>query len=113
MEIKLSSPVSLVNVEHERSEDFKVIYSNAAFMGASFYDVSITFGTIMGGSPEEAPKIRDHVTIMMSWEHLKVLHSAIGSVIENFETTNQAKIRQPPVSGMQLLTIPEPSVPKE
>jgi hypothetical protein len=113
MEIKLSSPFPLEKVEHEHSEGFKVVYSNAVFMGASFYDISVTFGEIMSGAPGIAPKIRDHIAITMSWEHLKALHDAIGRIIENFETTNQVKIRQPPIPGMQLLTASEPAAPKE
>jgi hypothetical protein len=113
MDIKFSSAFPLASIKHERSEDYKVVYSNAAFMNVSFFDASITFGEVMPTVPDTSPHIADRVTITMSWEHLKALHNAIGSLMENFEKTNQVKIRQPPTPGMQLLTGLDPVTSKE
>jgi hypothetical protein len=101
-----SEPYNVSDLEHERSSDFKQIYSNNASMGLSFFDVSITFGELVPSLHKVAPKIQDRVTVTMSWEHLKALYEALSKIIAGYEQSQGAKIRTP----TQLVPI---STPKE
>jgi hypothetical protein len=94
MELKPGIPVNIDTLGHRASPDYKRAYTNNVSLAANFFDASVTFGEIVFDRIGEGPYIEDHITISMSWEHMKALYEGIGKLVQGFEESNKIKIRE-------------------
>lgn len=81
------------DLKKHRSPDFRTAYCNVAAVGESFYDLTITFGTVNPGEEKEEPTVEEHTSVTMSWEHAKALLKILSERIDKYESSSGA-IRQ-------------------
>jgi hypothetical protein len=92
-----TSRVQLKDLPHTRASDFRLVYTNNTGLALNFYDITLIFGYVVPDAfkPGET-QIEDRVAVTMSWEHAKALVNGLRSVVEQYESENNAKLRELP-----------------
>ncbi|MGA2182006.1 MAG: DUF3467 domain-containing protein [Bryobacteraceae bacterium] len=83
--------VRIEDLPHRKSDKFVTLYSNAAGVGGSFFDLQLLFGHVVPMHAKDesfGPYIEDEAAVVMSWEHAKALVSALRNQIEQYEKEN-------------------------
>ena len=70
----------------QRAADYHSTYTNNAIFEMSAFDVNITFGEIIG-SEDNRLIVEQHVKVIMSPLHAKLLFRALGSTLQQYEAT--------------------------
>jgi Protein of unknown function (DUF3467) len=69
----------------EKSDHFTKIYANNVVMSLSLWDMSLTFGEIIGTTLEEQPIVEQKVKVNMSKEFTKALANLLSSNVASYE----------------------------
>jgi Protein of unknown function (DUF3467) len=67
------------------SGDFKAIYSNAARLGITPWDINIMFFMIQEPAGGGAPTLEDQMLVKMSPQHFKAFGKAMERVLAGYE----------------------------
>jgi hypothetical protein len=84
--------INLLEVDRVRSPQFVSIYSNNANASASFFELRLLFGQILGGLGKDPVHIEDGALITMSWEHAQKLSELLQKTIALYEAQH-GKVR--------------------
>ena len=79
-----------------RSERYSTFYSNNAEIKTGYYDLRIYFNDVSIGD-ENGTSIEELSSVVMSVEHARDLHTALGRLLQSYES-RFGKLRDKPSS---------------
>lgn len=71
--------------DNQPGPNFTKIYANNVGLGASNWDMNLTFGEIVGQHPDGKPMVEQKVKINMSKEFMKALSNLLSKNLEAYE----------------------------